>query len=211
MQSEIQTETTERNNENHLISEINKIDTAWYKVTSSSSSESERCLEPFGNIDSQTIERFFKSYQKSDFDTIYRQVVLGMSTIDVKSNNLYHTNDPRNTKCQHLVVRGTSHIRKRPINARFFGMINDALKLKEMTKLEASQSNKIGKKWIKQFNKGKMPSFPQVKDGIIKEALVQLNLTIEKLKTKDQEKALENIETTWNDLFRLIKAEGEDG
>ena len=44
----------------------------------------EECLEPFDNIENQTIERFYNQYVQSNGKKRYRFVTLGVWTIDLK-------------------------------------------------------------------------------------------------------------------------------
>ena len=50
-------------------------------------------MEALANIESQTIERFYKEYVKSNGNSKFRIVVLGVWTVDLKKNIKMLTDD----------------------------------------------------------------------------------------------------------------------
>ena len=121
-----------------------------------------------------------------------------------------------------IVIRGTSHKRQRPQNSRFVGLSLTAPLIKRDMKTGFFKGMKdistgfmsrnwLGKSWKKQFNKGKMPSLNQIQNGLIAEAMVQLQLSMGNV--KDQLAALEakeNIKETWEDLMKKAKINDRD-
>jgi len=80
-------------------------------------------MEAFGNIESQTVERFFKDYLKSNGNPKFRFVVLGVWTVDLLKRHIMLTDDKTNTKMHRMVVRGTTHRRPRPKNSKRLGSV----------------------------------------------------------------------------------------
>ena len=78
-------------------------------------------MEPFEDIDNQTIERFYNNYIKSNGDPQYRIVVLGVWSVDIKKRLKMLSDEPDNTDMHRFVIRGTTHHRARPENSKRFG------------------------------------------------------------------------------------------
>lgn len=133
-------------------------------------------MEAIPNIESQTIERFYKFYVESDGDEKYRFVVTGVWTVDLKTMNKMHTDQRDNEQLYRLVIRSKSHRRARPNkNSRFGGQsILDFLKKGEFegSYREPSGHYNIGLTWRKEHNNEIMPSFNQISWGLISEAMV---------------------------------------
>ena len=120
------------------------------------------CMEPFDNIENQTIERFYNNYLSSLGDLQYRFVILGVWTIDLKKRLKMLTNDKDNVKLHRFVIRGTSHIRPRPQNCRFGGgSLTSPLK-KRGIKFKSGECNWIGETWMDEYNNGELPSMRQI-------------------------------------------------
>ena len=68
-------------------------------------------MEPFENIDCQTIERYNNSYEKSNGDPKYRFVVLGEWTVDLKERLMKLTDEPNNVDQHRIVIRANTHER----------------------------------------------------------------------------------------------------
>lgn len=117
-----------------------------------------------------------------------------------------------------FVIRGSTHKRRRPNNARFGGgSIIATLVKRKATDVGIAEYNWLGFKWMETFNgwDGKrtkwghalnyephLPSLNQVSFGLIAEAMVQLKQAMGNI--KDQKAALEaeaNIKKTWVDLL----------
>ena len=62
---------------------IQKRNTAWIENINTICSDKEN-MQPLEDIDSQTVERYYYNYTKSNGDLKYRIVVLGVWTIDLK-------------------------------------------------------------------------------------------------------------------------------
>ena len=80
-------------------------------------------MEAFGNIESQTLERFHNNYLKSNGDPKFRFVILGVWTVDLLKLIKMLTDDKTNTNLHRMVIRGTTHRRPRPKNSRFVGSV----------------------------------------------------------------------------------------
>lgn len=114
------------------------------------------------------------------------------------------TDQPENTKHHFRIFRGNDHKRTR----LKISNIGDTSITKPLTqngdmKLDESNSkNWIGQSWMKLFNKGKMPSLNQIKEGLIAEFLLYKNLETAYLDNLDLKfAALENAKKTWQELF----------
>ena len=60
----------------------------------------------FNDIESMTIERFYKEFMKSRGHKKYRIVILGKWSLDFIKRIKYLTDDPSNTEEHYLVLRG---------------------------------------------------------------------------------------------------------
>ena len=70
-------------------------------------------MESFDDIESMTIERKYNGYVDSKGDFLFRFVVLGIYSVDLKFRLKFLSSDPENTKKHHVVIRGHSHHRRR--------------------------------------------------------------------------------------------------
>ena len=80
---------------------------------------------------------------------------------------------------QRLVLRGETHHRQRPQNARFVvGSDMDSL-----TKREIGDGYPcwLGDTWSIKYNNGKFPSLSQIEQGLIAEAMFQIELAMGKI------------------------------
>ena len=90
-------------------------------------------MEPFADIENMTLERFYNNYIFSKGEKQYRIVVLGFWSVDIKKRLKFFTDNPDNTQMQRLVLRGETHHRQRPQNARFVvGSDMDSLTKREI-------------------------------------------------------------------------------
>ena len=78
-------------------------------------------MQAFDDIECMTLNRFYDNYLKSKGDPQYNLVLLGVWTIDFKNRYKFLTSEPENSEFNHLVLRGTSHIRPRSDNSERFG------------------------------------------------------------------------------------------
>ena len=53
-------------------------------------------LEAFDDINNQTIERFYQNYLISNGNLLYRFVILGLWTVDIKERIKYLSEEPQN-------------------------------------------------------------------------------------------------------------------
>ena len=107
--------------------------TAWFANKYRLESD-EECMEPFPDIESMTIERYYNNYKKSKGLKIYNIVRLGLYTVDIKNRLKFLTDDPNDPENQYLVLRGLTHKRERPESSRFMaGKGNDAFIIRSIT------------------------------------------------------------------------------
>ena len=103
-------------------------------------------MEALENIESQTVERFYRKYLESNGNSKFRIVVLGVWTVDLKKHVKMLTEDQGDTRMHRVIFRGTTHERARPQNIRFGGesIIVSLTKRKIRGDLDC---NWIGRKW----------------------------------------------------------------
>ena len=105
-------------------------------------------------------------------------MTLGLWSVDIKERLKFFTDDPGNTKMQRLVLRGETHHRQRPQNARFVvGSDMDSLTKRE---IGDGEWNWLGETWIREYNNRKPPSLSQIEQGLIAEAMFQIELAMGK-------------------------------
>ena len=97
---------------------MHQLNTAWFANRLPLASD-EECLNPFPDIENQTIVRFYRKYMNSKGDKKFRYFVLGLWTVDIKKRYKFLTNDPDNEHCHRAVIKGQTYLRERPENSRF--------------------------------------------------------------------------------------------
>ena len=91
-------------------------------------------MEPFENMDSQTIERYYKDYLDSERNPQFELVILGHWTVNLKKMLLVKTDDPDNSDHHRIVLRANTHMGPRLNNYRFISPITaESLQLKSLT------------------------------------------------------------------------------
>ena len=100
------------------IAKLRKLDPAWHRNVYPDCTGEER-MEPFENIDSQTIERYNNNYIKSNGDQKFRYATLGKWTVDLKERLMKLSNDLENKDQHHMVIRANTPVRPRIDNSRF--------------------------------------------------------------------------------------------
>ena len=123
------------------------MDIAWFANLHPISVDQQQ-MEALENMDSQTVERFYRKYKESNGNSKFRIVVLGIWTVDLKKNVKMLTEDQGYTQMHRLIIRGTAYERARPQNIRFGGesIIVSLTKRKIRGDLDC---NWIGRKWRK--------------------------------------------------------------
>ena len=129
-------------------------------------------MEALEDIDNQTVERFYNYYTKSNGDPLYKIVVLGVWTVDIKLRLRYLTNEPGNLLMYRTIIRGSTHKRPRPENSRFGAGSITASLTKRGIEFKLDEHNWIGKTWIIKYNggEGNLPSLNQISAGLVEEA-----------------------------------------
>lgn len=142
--------------------------TAWFAKNHILESD-EECMEPFPDIDSMTIERFYNNYKNSNGLKIYNTVILGIYTVDIKKRLKYSTDDPNNCESNFLVLRGLSHKCERPESSRFVaGRESDSFIIRSITDYDHGW---LGWTWFKN-NNSRLRSQNQIEKGLVDEAIV---------------------------------------
>ena len=104
--------------------------------------------------------------------------MLGFWSVDIKKRLKFFTDNPDNTQMQRLVLRGETHHRQRPQNARFVvGSDMDSLTKRE---IGDDYNNWLGMTWFLKYNNWKYPSLSQIEQGLIAEAMFQIELAMGK-------------------------------
>ena len=115
------------------IAQIYELDKAWLRNAHSIITNVYR-MEPFENIISQTIERFYIMFRDSNGNPKFRIVVFGLWTVDLKKMLLKLTEDPDNSDHYRIVLRANTHRRPRVDDSRFNSPITVSfLALRSMT------------------------------------------------------------------------------
>ena len=129
-----------------VVKGIQKLDIAWFENIIPICADQQQ-MEAFENMESQTVERFYKKYLESNGNSKFRIVVLGVWTVDLKKHVKMLTEDQGDTRMHRIIFRGTTHERARPQNIRFGGgsMIASLTKRKITDRWE---SDWIGKTWL---------------------------------------------------------------
>ena len=99
-------------------------------------------------------------------------MILGVWSIDIKNRLKYLTDDPSDSFAHYLVIRGTTHIRRRPENTRFVqGSIKESLLKRKIYDL--GDVCWIGRIWRELHNNNMLlPSLNQISFGLMEEAMV---------------------------------------
>ena len=87
---------------------------AWFRSIPKYLIENDVPFKAFGDIESMTIEQFYRKYVNSDGDFSYRFANIGKYTIDVMLMIMFVTKDPDNLEAQWKVKQGKSTFRPRP-------------------------------------------------------------------------------------------------
>lgn len=104
--------------------------------------------------------------------------MLGFWSVDIKNRLKFFTDNPDNTQMQRLVLRGETHHRQRPQNARFVvGSDMDSLTKRE---IGDDQWNWLGWTWSGRYNNYGYPCLSQIEQGLIAEAMFQIELAMGK-------------------------------
>ena len=75
------------------------------------------------------------------------------------------------------ILRGETHHRQRPENSRFvIGSESDSLTRRNIT--GDKDNNWLGITWKDEYNNGKDPSLNQIEKGLVREAMVQIQLAM---------------------------------
>lgn len=142
-------------------------------------------------------------------------VVLNIWSVDLKKRLMVLTDDPDNKEFHRIVIRANTHKRDRLDNSRFSSALTVDLPFRKMTDIihdaekEHYCGNWLGETWYYKYNNKMYPSINQIEAGLIKEALVQLRLSMVNLKdSKARVIAENNIIKTWKIL--MSKAEIPD-
>jgi len=163
------------------LARIYKLDQAWFRNVHAIILDIEK-TEPFENMESQTIERFYKEYLESAGNSKFRMVVLGHWTVDLKKMHLVMTDDPDNSDHFRKVLRSKTHRRPRLDDSRFSSPITASLQRRSITEgagveIETPDNyfaNWLGLEWWIKHNNKIFPSLFQIETGLINEAMVQL-------------------------------------
>ena len=191
-----------------IADELRLIDVAWHRNVYPIVTNKED-LQPFGNIESQTIEWVRQDFIKSNGTTI-RAAVLGLWTVDVKKLIMYLSEFPEKIEQHRIVVRGNSHKRLRLNSQRFSSPVitgfkewrDPVYKGKGEGKFFNLQANWLGKTWSDKFNNKYLPSLEQIETGLIAEAMEQLSLSMLDVKSGQvQIDAKHHIQKTWRKLL----------
>ena len=127
---------------------IQKSNIAWFANLHPFSSD-EVCMQSFDDIDCMTLNRFYNNYLKSNGDSSYNLVLLGVWTVDLKNRLKFLTNEPENLELHRMVLRGSSHRRPRPDNSERFGSgsIIATLAQRSITGFKLEEYNWLGFTW----------------------------------------------------------------
>ena len=107
-------------------------------------------MEPFDNIESQTIERYYNNYLDSGGQKQYRHVYLGKWIIDLKKYIVFHAKDPDNTDLHHIVVRSNTHRRPRSDNSRFNSPITaESVKPRDLYEKDDPDKRQYAANWLR--------------------------------------------------------------
>ena len=86
-------------------SSIHSRNVAWFANRNITECQ-EESMEPFEDIESMTIERFYNNYKNSKGHPDHRIINLGLWSVDLKKRVKFFTTDPKNLEMQRIVVRG---------------------------------------------------------------------------------------------------------
>ena len=98
-----------------VVKGIQKLDIAWFENIIPICADQQQ-MEALENIESQTVERFYRKYLESNGNSKFRIVVLGVWTVDLKKHVKMLTEDQGDTRMHRVIFRGTTHERARPQN-----------------------------------------------------------------------------------------------
>lgn len=166
-------------------------------------------MECFPDIENMTIERFYQQYLKSNGLQIYRIVVLGVWSVNVKNCIKFLTDDPGKFMMYRKIYRGFTHHRKRPQNRRFTAVLENQQPSKKS--IIGYDPCWLGNTWWTDFNDKRYPSLNQIEKGLTDEAIYQTELAMGGInKQKLIIEAKNNIAQTWHELLSLANIYDRD-